>query len=491
MSKKSFKDIVEPFLKGLPEVKQPLWHIHFKRKLAETLGILVLYFILANVPLFGLSSESIDIFKLNRAFYGGSVGSLLFLGASPIIFAWLILQLLVGSGIIKLDMSDPRDQALYQGAEKLLIFIMIVVETLCLVLGGFIIPDQRLAITLGVDISMISLVLFIQIAFGGVLIYFMDEVVSKRGIGRGVNLIILASISQRLVHGLFNWELDPNGWAIGIIPRWIQIFTRMNLYEIFWEGINFLFEYYAIALIATIIIFFVAIYLECTRIEIPLAHAMARGARRCFPIKLNYAGSAPTILVWSLITSIQMIGMIIYYKGIAIFGTFSGSHAISGMMYYLSPIEGFHQWIPSLVYKSTVLGHIQTWQIALHVGTYIFMWVIGSMIFTLLWINNTTGMGSKGVASQIYRSGLQIPGQKRSPGVIERMMEDYIPKIAIMGSLFTVGLILLADFFGTIGDVGGAALLVAITITYCLYEDVASEQRMEMFPAMRRFFGEG
>lgn len=488
MSKKSFKDIVEPFLKGLPEVKQPLWHIHFKRKLAETLGILVLYFILANVPLFGLSSESIDIFKLNRAFYGGSAGCLLFLGASPIIFAWFILQVLVGSGIIKLDMSDPRDQALYQGAEKLLIFILIVVETLYLVLGGFIIPDQRLAITLGVDISMISLVLFIQIAFGGVLIYFMDEVVSKRGIGRGVNLIILAGISQQLVHGLFNWELDPNGWAIGIIPRWIQIFTRMNLYEIFWEGINFLFEHYAIALIATIIIFFVAIYLECTRIEIPLAHATARGARGRFPIKLNYAGSAPTILVLSLITSIQMIGMIIYYKGIAIFGTFSGLHAISGMMYYLSPIEGFHQWIPSLVHKSTVLGHIQTWQIALHVGTYIFMWVIGSTIFTLLWIN-TTGR-SKGVASQIHSSGLQIPGHRRTVATIERMMEGYITKVAIMGSLFTVGLILLASFFGTIGDVGGAALVVAIYITYRLYEDVASEQLMEMFPAMRRFFRE-
>jgi preprotein translocase subunit SecY len=576
------RDVLIPLLNKIPMVERPGWHVHFKTKLAWTVGVLVLYFALTNVPLFGLSSESIDLFKLYRAFYGGSAGSLLFLGVSPIISAWVILQLLVGAEIIKLNMSDPRDQAFYQGAEKLLIFIMIVVITLSLVLGGFIMPDQRLATMLGVDVSLISLVLFIQIALGGVLIYFMDEVVSKWGIGRGVNLIILASISQQLVHGLFNWELDPNGWAIGIIPRWIQIFTRMNLYEILGAGIDFLFEHYVIALITTIIIFLAAVYLECTRLEIPLSHAAPiyrrleysylfswddvpgndserllrylkdahnidwaesveicksdegktirifknensveimidekkekakvkkehdklniyvysyvyspeRGARGRFPIKLDYAGSVPIILVWCLITNIQMIGRMAYYKGITILGNFSGSHAISGVMYYLSPIEGLHQWIPSLVHKSTVFGHIQTWQIALHVGTYIFMWVIGSMIFALFWIN-TTGMGAKDVASQIHRSGMQIPGHRRNPVVIERMMEGYIPKIAILGSLFTTGLVLLASFFGTIGNVEGTAILLAIFIIYRLYDDVASEQMMEMFPAMRRFFGEG
>ena len=206
-----------PLSNKIPIVKRPEGHVHFKTKLAWTVGVLVLYFALTNVPLFGLSSESIDLFKLYRAFYGGSAGSLLYLGVYPIVSAWVILQLLVGAKIIKLDMSDPRDQAMYKGAEKLLIFIMIVVGTLSLVLGDFIIPDQRLATILGVDVSMISLVLFIQIALGGVLIYFMDEVVSKWGIGRGVNLIIAASISQRLAHGLFNLRIPcglPQGYLM-------------------------------------------------------------------------------------------------------------------------------------------------------------------------------------------------------------------------------------------------------------------------------------
>jgi preprotein translocase subunit SecY len=40
-----------------------------------------------------------------------------------------------------------------------------------------------------------------------------------------------------------------------------------------------------------------------------------------------------------------------------------------------------------------------------------------------------------------------------------------------------------------IGAVGGTGLLLAVSITYRLYEEVASQQIMEMYPFMRSFFG--
>jgi len=43
---------------------------------------------------------------------------------------------------------------------------------------------------------------------------------------------------------------------------------------------------------------------------------------------------------------------------------------------------------------------------------------------------------------------------------------------------------------GTIGGVGGTGLLLTVSIVYRLYEDLASEQMMEMHPMMRKFLGE-
>lgn len=48
-----------------------------------------------------------------------------------------------------------------------------------------------------------------------------------------------------------------------------------------------------IALVGTIVIFFVVAYLESSRIELPLSHGNARGARGRYPIKLMYASNIP------------------------------------------------------------------------------------------------------------------------------------------------------------------------------------------------------
>jgi preprotein translocase subunit SecY len=71
MNQHSFFYAIEPFVRRLPAVERPSGHVHFKRKLGWTLGILVLYFALSNVPLFGLSPASVDFFAQYRAFFAG------------------------------------------------------------------------------------------------------------------------------------------------------------------------------------------------------------------------------------------------------------------------------------------------------------------------------------------------------------------------------------------------------------------------------------
>jgi preprotein translocase subunit SecY len=490
----SFKESLEPFFNRLPAVASPEGHVHFKNKLLWTLGILMLYFALANVPLFGLSSESIDLFEQYRAFFAGASGSLMLLGIGPIVTASIILQLLTGADIIKLDMSDPRDQAFFQGAQKFLVFVMIVITALPQIVGGYIQPDAGIAASLGVGMGVITFLIFLQICMGGVLILFMDEIVSKWGIGSGVGLFIVAGVSQQIVTGLINWVPDSSGLPSGIIPKWIYIIQNVGADYLFsGDGLMFiLIQGGILALISTVAIFFLVVYTESTRIEIPLAHSSVKGARGRFPVKLIYASVLPMILVRALQANIQLIGLMLAGRGITFLGEYSGSTPINGLMYYLAPLNSPYDWIPSLV-QETFTGYgvaaPELWQIGLHVFVDAFMLIAGGIIFALFWIE-TTGMGAKPTAKKVFNSGMQIPGFRRNIGSIEKVMERYIPKVTVIGGAFIGALTLVASMLGTIGGAGGTGLLLTVSIVYRLYEDIASEQMMEMHPMMRSFFGQ-
>ena len=49
---------MEPLLARMPAVKPPEGHVHFKNKLMWTAAVLLLYFILTNIPVFGLSANT-------------------------------------------------------------------------------------------------------------------------------------------------------------------------------------------------------------------------------------------------------------------------------------------------------------------------------------------------------------------------------------------------------------------------------------------------
>jgi preprotein translocase subunit SecY len=490
----TLRDTLEPFFNKLPAVASPEKHVHFKDKLWWTLGVLVLYFALANVPLFGMSQDSVDLFESYRAFFAGASGSLILLGIGPIVTASIVLQLLVGADIIKMDLSDPKDQAFFQGAQKFLVFVMIILEALPQLLGGYIQPDSGLASALGVGLGVITFLLLIQIFIGGALVLFMDEVVSKWGIGSGVGLFIVAGISQQIVTGIFNWLPDESGLPIGLIPKWIYIAQNVGADYLFsGEGLMFILVRGGIlALVSTIVIFLLVVFVESTRIEIPLAHSAVRGARGRFPVKLIYSSVLPMILVRALQANIQMIGIILSSRGITFLGEFHGSNPVNGIMYYLAPIHSPYDWIPSLVkesFSSYGAAAPAIWQIGLHVLTDAFMLIVGGIIFSLFWIE-TTGMGAKPTAQKIFNSGMQIPGFRRNISSIEKVMQRYIPKVTVIGGAFIGALTLIASLLGTLGSAGGTGLLLTVSIVYRLYEDIASEQMMEMHPMIRSFFGE-
>jgi len=468
---------MEPLLAAMPAVKSPDGHVHFKNKLMWTLGILILYFALTNIPVFGLASSSQDVFMYWRALLAGASGSIMHLGIGPIVTASIVLQLLKGADILHIDTSEARGQVIYMGLQKILIIVMIVIEAAPNLIGGFMKPDPAIAAQFfGGNLFLVSLLIFIQICIGGLLVVFMDEVVTKWGIGSGVGLFIIAGISQALVNGFVNWLPVSDAYPVGFFPR---------LFAVLLDGANFI-QYFGKDLLAfatTIIIFLVIVYVESTRIEIPLAHAQVRGARARFPVKLIYASVLPMILVRVLQANIQMIGMFLSNVGITILGTFKDQTPQNGLMYFLAPINGPTDWM----WWTTDLGHAP-WEVLLRMGIDITFMVVGGAIFALFWIK-TAGLDSKDVARQIQLSGMSIPGYRRNPQVLEKYLDRYIPRVTIIGGVFIGILSVVANLFGVIGSVSGTGLLLTVSITYRLYEEIASQQIMEMYPFMRTFFG--
>ncbi|EJN58683.1 preprotein translocase subunit SecY [Halogranum rubrum] len=487
-----WKEAAEPVLTRMPSVVRPEGHVPFRRKLGWTAGILVLYFFLTNVTLFGLGTETGDFYGQFRSILAGSQGSILQLGIGPIVTASIVLQLLGGADLLGLDTNDPRDQILYQGLQKVLVLVMICLTGIPMVFASNFLPaSQQLANTLPGGTFGVQSLIFAQIAMGAILILFMDEIVSKWGVGSGIGLFIIAGVSQQLVAGLFAWQGLGN--VSGFFPTWFGILTgSVEMPSLLTaEGIQALFmgPGQLLALVTTVLIFAVVVYAESVRVEIPLSHARVKGARGRFPVKLIYASVLPMILVRALQANIQFLGRILASQlenMPAWLGTYGqNGNPTGGLFYYFAPIQSPGDWM-----WWTAQTTAEAWQVLIRVGIDLTFMVVGGAIFAVFWVE-TTGMGPEATARQIQNSGMQIPGFRRNPQVIEKVMERYIPQVTVIGGALVGVLAVAANMLGTIGAVSGTGLLLTVSITYKLYEEIAEEQLMEMHPMMRQMFGGG
>ncbi|AQL43565.1 preprotein translocase subunit SecY [Halorientalis sp. IM1011] len=487
-----WKETAEPVLTRMPSVARPEGHVPFKRKLAWTAGVLVLYFFLTNVYLYGLGTAGGDIFGRFRSILAGGQGTILQLGIGPIVTASIVLQLLGGADLLGLDtQNNPRDQVLYQGLQKLLVIVMCILTGLPMVFAGNFLPaSPQVAQSLGIGLAGVKMLIFAQVFMGGILILYMDEVISKWGVGSGVGLFIVAGVSQRLIGGFFALP-GIGSEQVGFFPSWILIaIGEQPIGSLFGSGLQQVLmssQFGLIRLATTIFIFVVVVYAESVRVEIPLSNARVKGARGRFPVKLIYASVLPMILVRALQANLQFLGRILNAQlgaGMpAWLGTYSESQPTGGLFYYMAPIQRPGDWIPALGQTTAEL-----WQIAIRVSVDLTFMVIGGAIFAIFWVE-TTDMGPEATAQQIHGSGMQIPGFRQNPGVIEKVLERYIPQVTVIGGALVGLLAVMANMLGTIGGVGGTGLLLTVSITYKLYEEIAEEQLMEMHPMMRQMFG--
>ncbi|MDG6220466.1 MAG: preprotein translocase subunit SecY [Candidatus Thermoplasmatota archaeon] len=510
---------LRPITDRLPAVKKPeIVHVHFRTKMYWTIAILVLYFIMTNVFIYGLDQEStIDLFAAYRAILAGAQGSLMHLGIGPIVTGSIIMQLFVGAKIINLDLAKEEDKATYQGVQKLIVIFMIFVEGIPQVYG-YLVPAASFEMGMeslwaGNGALLAKIFIVLQLFIGSYLVFFMDELVSKWGIGSGISLFIAAGVSQAVFTGTLNWmpansqiPLSLDNPPAGAIPKTFYVMTQSSAGALSSGGIERLIlqpPNPLIALVGTIIIFLIVAYVESTRLEIPLAHESGRGARGRYPIRLIYASNIPVILMGALLANVSMFSLLLWshptMQNLPLVGGqwWIGAYApgsnepIAGMAWYLQAPRGLYDWLLPLLserYQQMYMPHHDAGQLMVRLIVYVMVMIVGSIIFAKFWIE-TTNMGAKDVAKQIQGSGMRIPGFRREPKRMELVLGKYIPVVTVLSGAFVGALAAGADLIGTVGNTSGTGLLLAVGILIHLYEDMAKEEMMEMHPMLRGFFG--
>jgi protein transport protein SEC61 subunit alpha len=90
-----FLKFFSPFVRVMPEIKQPQREVSFKEKLMWTGLALIIYLIMSNIPLYGVvAQDTTDYYYWLRVILASQKGTLTELGIGPIVTAGLIMQLL-------------------------------------------------------------------------------------------------------------------------------------------------------------------------------------------------------------------------------------------------------------------------------------------------------------------------------------------------------------------------------------------------------------
>lgn len=394
-----------------------------------TLGALVLFRILASIPVPGVDSarltqffSSNEFFGLLNIFSGGGLSqlSIVMLGVGPYITGSIIMQLLT--------IMSPKLKEMYQeegeaGRRKFAQYgRMLTVPLAILQSFSFIKILETQQVIVGMStFGMITNILVITA--GSVLLMWIGELISEYGIGNGVSLIIFSGIVAELPTQIAQLSYS---FDISQIPL-----------------------YLAFAVVALVVIIAVVIITEAER-PIPITYAkqvrgnkVYGGTSTYLPLRINQAGVIPIIFALSILLFPQMILGFLQNSSITILKTVSG--AILGVL--------ANSWFYAIAYFFLVF------------------------IFTYFYTAVTFDPDQ--ISSNLQKNGAFIPGVR--PG---KSTSDHISKIltrlTLVGALFlgfiAVLPLIMRGFTGiTAVSVGGTALLIVVSVVIDLIKKVEAQ----------------
>jgi protein transport protein SEC61 subunit alpha len=481
-----FLKFFSPLVRAMPEIKNPQREVSFKEKFIWTAVVLIVYLIMSNIPLYGIDiQDSTDYFYWLRVILASQRGTLTELGIGPIVTAGLIMQLLLGSRIINVDMADPYDRALFSGAQKVLAVLLTIFNSIAYLFGGAFGDLNTIGIQGGFFI-------FAQLLFAGIIIILLDELLQKGwGLGSGVSLFIAAGVAGQIFWNTFSFIEGPDGIPRGIIIAFFSVLfdgdSSTNIGDVLIrQQLPSL-----LGIVTTFVILVVVVWFESTRVEIPLTYRGYRGYKGKYPMKLLYVSNIPVILVNALYANILFFGQLLagpdsalrghgYDFWINLIGKFNTPESSSGMGQQLIPKSG-------LVYLLTPpLGLNQLLSDPYRAVIYLFIFIGLCIMLGRVWVE-VSGLAPRDIAGQILDSQMQVPGFRSSEKILEKILKRYIPTLVIINGILIACLSFSADSLGALTS--GTGLLISIGIIHQYGETLAKEMAAAQYPGLRGLLG--
>ena len=389
-----------------------------RSRILFVLGALVVFRVLAAIPVPGINAASLEAYLNNNQFLGllnifsgGGFSnlSIVMLGVGPYITASIVMQLMT--------ILIPKLKEMYQeegdaGRQRFAQYSRYLSVPLAFVQAfGFLLLLQQNGVVPGLTLFGLMTNVTV-IAAGSILLMWIGELISEFGVGNGVSLMIfagiVASVPQQVAQTIFSFDISQLPAYLGFIAAAVVITA----------GVVFI-----------------------TEAERPIPVTYARrvrgnkvlgGISTYLPIRVNQAGVMPIIFALSFLLFPQMIATFVSKVSIAWLA--SGASAIVAAL--------ANQWV--------------------YGGLYFALVVIFTYFYTAITFEPHQ------IAKNLQKNGAFVPGV-RPGGTTADYLGNIITRITLVGALFlgvlaVLPLILQGITGITAITIGGTALLIAVSV---------------------------
>jgi protein transport protein SEC61 subunit alpha len=459
----------------VPQVPKPKKKISLTEKFVWTGIALLAYLVMGQIPLYGVTDDPrFDFLAFARVIFAAQQGTLMELGIGPIVTAGLLMQLLKGSELIRLDFKNPDDRSLFTSATKIVTLIVIVAEGALYgasVYGPLTAENAPYAIYVVIG----------QLIGASAIVMLLDEMIQKGwGVGSGLSLFIMAGIAQTIMWSVFSPVPAQDG-PVGVLPFTIESIAEGNGADAIFRS-GQLPSLFVLAL--TIVIILILVYIEGIHVDIPIVSTKYRGFTAVYPIKLLYTSVIPVILASALLANAVFIGQMMWanynpnntnpaFNWIAQFDPQSQGGTATptgGILYYITPPRGLD------------VAAADPMRAVVYV---IFMTAIVT-VFSRLWVE-LGGLSARTAARNLLDADVQVPGFRRSEGSVETLLNRYIPSLTLLSGMIIGLLAGVSDVLNVFGTGTGILLLVNIMVSY--YQTLVKEKVDTDMPNLAALLG--
>jgi len=407
-----------------------------RAKILFVLGIFVVFRLMANIPMPGIDIENLrsffeqfQVFGLLNVFTGGTLAnlSIIMLGLGPYITAVIIMQLLT--------MIFPQLERIYKeegeaGRQKFNQYGRILTVPLAMLQGYAMLSLLQRQGAIGEMTPVLLLTSIVTVTAGCLFLMWLGELITEKGIGNGVSLLIFAGIVAGVPASIRTIIIQ---WDPAQIPAYLLFFGM------------------ALLIVAGVVM------VNEARRNIPVSYAkrvrgmkMYGGVSTYLPLNVNPAGVIPIIFALSIML---FPGMIANFLSGA--GGIVGSAAQSIGVLFENP------WVYGILYF-------------LLVG-----------LFTYFYTAVT--FDPKAIAQNLQKMGGFVPGIR--PGAPTAGFLYYIlNRVLLIGALFLGSIAVMPSIIQGITNVGaftflvgGTSLLIVVSVTLETMRQVKSQLQMREY----------